>query len=146
MRYLLFSLIVLVMISCSRKSDDFQYPAPVQGIEGKWELFSSTSVWGNPTKSMDSDLPWQESYIFKNDSTFMKIRNQDGRINEVFGRYFEEQRNSEGLFFRLEYESDNDIIHSCSGLTEFIELKTKYLSNSSWAPCDGPILDYVFVD
>ncbi len=139
MRSYIFPVLLSMLFSCSKNEH-------VEGqIQGKWQLVKIRSVWTNTTTE-GSDLDRQEFYVFRNDFTFLKSRQLNGEIIEMSGVYSWKTYSDGQKYLSLTFEEDSDIIYSCQGDTEALQLAGSTLSNNSWAPCDGPILEYRKVD
>lgn len=132
-------LIVLAIIfsSCSSKDD-----VATIDHEGKWQLTEMNGSIPN-SKTMGSEMEWQEFYLLNADGTFKKSRERDGVITEVNGTYSLVDSSNENLL-EFVYETGNNIIGTCNPdiLKEVMHFQSENIFSSTWQQCDGPGLKY----
>ncbi len=142
MRILLFGLLIIFnIVSCSKDYNfaSDQYPQ-------KWQLIEMSGSIANVPPTGGSDMAWQEYYLLKSDSTFMKVRETDNVVKEEAGT-FTFINLSDGKYLELIYTSDNDLIGNCtSEPKELLKLNSENKLIGTWWACDGPGLVYERVD
>ncbi|MBT1708386.1 hypothetical protein KK062_09130 [Fulvivirgaceae bacterium PWU5] len=104
-------------------------------------LVKMASSWTGD-QSTDDDLPWQETILLWNDSSFLKRRTYADSVSEAVGRYAYVTLDNR-QYVELTYTPGEDNIRASCSPTEFIEVKSStQFENTEWQACDGPILDY----
>ncbi len=128
---------LMVLFSCSKEQQDSQ-----TCNQEKWRL---TEMRGNIPNSITtgSDMEWQEYYILNSDGTFIKSRERNGVVTEVFGTYKFIDSLDRNLI-ELVHQSDNELIGNCysNSLKEEMYFQSDNIFFSSWEGCDGPGLKY----
>jgi hypothetical protein len=137
-----FSLLSIgLLFSCS-KEDQKELTAIDQQ---KWQLVKMIGSMTN-SETTGKDMVWQEYYIFNTDSTFIKSRKQNDKVNEAKGTYSIRKTAAENHIV-LTYNSGYELMASCySGLSKenlFIVTSDKMIG--TWNHCDGPGLEYQLV-
>jgi len=135
-KILLFIFPVLALCRCQ---DDAKTDAC--GVE--LTLTEMTSAWMAGDQKPNTELPYQESIVLYNDSTFVKTRILDGTTTEARGAYSAVTYDSRP-YVNLVYDNGkNDLRTSCSIEGELIEIiSPTQFKNTSWMACDGPALVY----
>ena len=125
---------VWILSSCTREFDLDKFPQ-------KWQLTSMFGQTPNSTTS-GSDMEWQESYLLNSDGTFTKSRIRNGVLTEASGTFVFKDL-TDGKYLELSYESNSDIIGSCtSGQKETLWVRSEIKMSGTWSYCDGPGLEY----
>ncbi|MBF9239815.1 hypothetical protein I2I05_20645 [Hymenobacter sp. BT683] len=90
-----------------------------------------------------AELPWQETYVFRADGTFLKTRRHGAERAEARGT-FAVQAGPDGRYAVLAYEAASPLIGSCAAnaLTETLAFQADGTLASTWQVCDGPGLAY----
>jgi hypothetical protein len=134
---LVFFLLLATLVSCQKEE-----MAAVEPYPQTWQLVKLTGEMPSYVKT-GTDLPWQETYVFRADSTFTKTRRQGDQATEASGT-FALQDFSDGQYVVLTYDTMSSIIGSCTTveLKENLALKADDTLVSTWRACDGPGLEY----
>lgn len=143
MKYFL-SLLVLCLSfhSCSVDSsvpDDYDH-------QGKWDLVRSRSNVAHEKYVEESEI--SESYIFRHNGTFLKMRIQRNLEESVGGTYklVKSQWTGAGeplLFMELKFEAASPLISNCTPEpVEHLILTSKYILENTWMACDGSQMEY----
>lgn len=141
MKYSIPILLIFVCLSCQTNAlEEEQGLFKLQNAPQKWELISITSSWTNETTTVD-DLDWNEFYILRPDSTFLKSRETDGNTIEATGT-FTNVDSSDRPYLELLFETGGELRASCSQGKELLSYKRNTLINGSWVACDGPRMVY----
>jgi hypothetical protein len=144
-KFLLFSLVLAAAVACQHEEPSPEAkanPGPAADYPQTWQLVQLTGSIPGYVKT-GADLPWQETYVFHADSTFLKTRRQGSQRVEARGT-FSLQRFPDGRYAVLTYAAASSIIGSCtaSRLKETLALKSDNTLVSTWQACDGPGLEY----
>ncbi len=124
--------LVLLLFSCNKSTGGQQYET--------WKLIEMTGQTVDSKKN-GVEMEWQESYLLEPNGRFIKKRDRNGVLNEVYGSY-ETQELSDGKYLMLTHDKHNSLIGNCdSGLTEVLKYDKNRLSGNWWM-CDGPGLLY----
>lgn len=133
-----FFALMFFLTSCSEEKVS---TVPDEPFAGNWRLIEIGGTIPNSLTSGD-DMEWQESYSFFSHGSFTKSSERNGLTTEIEGTY-EVLEGSEGAGVKLTYDSESEIIGSCSGnLTETLHLESVGRLISDWRACDGPFLLY----
>jgi hypothetical protein len=125
---------VWILNSCTKEPDLDKFPQI-------WQLTSMSGQTSNSSTS-GSDMEWQESYLLNSDGTFTKSRERNGVIIEASGSFVFKDL-TDGKYLELTYESNSDIIGSCTpGLKETLLVRSGKKMSGTWSYCDGPGLEY----
>jgi hypothetical protein len=139
MKNLLAPVLVLLSLSACQKEDlveaeDNAYPQT-------WQLVQMTGNFPAFTKT-GADLPWQETYVFRSDSTFTKTRQQGAQLEETRGT-FSVRDNAPGMSLVLTYPADTDLLTNCSATPqEYLRFQGNEVLIGSSEACDGPRFEY----
>lgn len=137
-KYVLFSMTIGILLSCSNDDDDLNLESE---IIGNWELIEMTGSTPN-SETVGDEMEWQETYYLNDDETFLKSRDRDGVITQASGTY-DFINNSKGPLLELTFDSESEIIGSCTSNTkETMSIQSGTIFLSSWKNCDGPGLRY----
>lgn len=132
----------LSLHSCSVDSsvpDDYNH-------QGKWDLVRTRSNMANEEYNEHPSI--SESYIFKNNGTFEKIRRQGISEEIAEGTYKLVQRPWTGageplLFLDLKFNSESPLIANCSiEPVEHLIITSEFLLTNTWIMCDGFTMEY----
>lgn len=140
-KLLLFLLAPIVLFSCKEDTD------PVQTLVGDWELVAQTNSWNGTTK-VGAEMSYQQTYKFRSDGTFTKIKKMDGQTLEAKGDYTTEPvggtaSTSERLRVSLNFAEGDEIAGDCYGPNfENLVLRQNSQLTNTWSQCDGPGLTY----
>jgi hypothetical protein len=104
MKNLLVPVLVLLSLSACQKEDLVE--AKGNAYPQTWQLVQMTGNFPAFTKT-GADLPWQESYVFRSDSTFTKTRQQGAQHEEASGT-FSVRDNAPGTSLVLTYPIDTN--------------------------------------
>jgi len=133
---LLGALLLCILFSC-KKEDGFDFAQYPQ----KWQLVKMTGQIPN-SETTGANMAWQEFYLLRADSTFIKSRERNGQVTEASGSYTTVTL-ADGKYLNLAYETDNSIIGNCTPEpTEELAFISQDKLISSWQACDGPGLEY----
>ena len=128
---------LFVFNSCTKDT----VPTDSSGYYGKWTLVKMSGTIAN-SETTGAAMAWQEFYLFNNNGTFTKSRDQNGFKTTVSGIYTATNR-TDGIYFELIYPKDSELIGSCYGnLKEELYLTANNTLSSTWKNCDGPGLEY----
>lgn len=141
-----FIVLVTILFSCSKEADELiefesdEYPQ-------KWELVRITgqlvgSVWTG------GDMQWQEYYLLKSDSTFLRWRVEGDQEFEEEGTFSVKETEFEELMMILTYDNANDLVGSCYGskTKETLDITSNTKMQNTWNACDGPGWEYKRVE
>jgi hypothetical protein len=112
----------------------------------KWELVKMTGSMINSVTT-GQDMDWQEYYIFNADSTFIKSRQRDGKVQEATGTYsYSNKPNEQSII--ITYRSGLNLRASCQSdpSEERLIIISPRKLIGTWNPCDGPGLEYQLVE
>ncbi|SNR55852.1 hypothetical protein SAMN04488009_2406 [Maribacter sedimenticola] len=143
-KFAAFTLVLLLLISCSSEDDFGLESTQFVFSEQKWELVKMTESWAN-TETTGSDMAWQEYYIFTPEGTFLKSRTVD-EVNTIAEGTFEvmEFEDDDAHYLELTFTTGNGLAANCTGDDkELLMYRTSSMISSLWMACDGPGLDYV---
>ncbi|MEO8254294.1 MAG: lipocalin family protein [Flavobacterium sp.] len=132
---------IAILFSCNKNNADSNLKT---GIIGNWKLTEMTGNIANAKPAKASEMPWQETYQFNDNSTFQKTRDRDGITTKASGTY-KLTNDSNIISVELNFDNESEIIGSCSSKTkEYMSFQSEklILSNDSWSACDGPGLKY----
>ncbi|SHF56066.1 hypothetical protein SAMN05444483_101594 [Salegentibacter echinorum] len=149
-------LLSFIVLSCS--SDDENEPQEkdmnldlvLKELPQEWKLVKMTGSFSGSETTGD-DMGWQESYIFKSDSTFTKTRLRNGKKLTATGTFVigtEYKNTTAQKSLKLTFDKESSIIGSCSNEPlEYLYYKNdENLLLSNWWACDGPGLFYKKVE
>jgi hypothetical protein len=137
MKNLLAPVLVLLSLSACQKEDLVE--AEGNAYPQTWQLVQMT---GNFPAFTGADLPWQETYIFRSDSTFTKTRQKGAQLEEASGT-FSVRDNAPGTSLVLTYPADTDLLTNCSAVPqEYLQLQGNEVLIGSREACDGPRFEY----
>ncbi|WP_298417297.1 lipoprotein [uncultured Kordia sp.] len=136
MKKIILLLLTIVLVSSCNSDDD----TISNEVFGNWIL---TSMHGSIPNSLvtGAAMEWQESYLLNTDGSFVKVRQRDGVTTEATGT-FVISITQDGRTLTLTFDTDNDIIASCSYLVEYMVFQSESSFNSTWEICDGAGLTY----
>ena len=140
-----FVLVIFLCLSCinpqTMKEDSKKPETTTPSTVEKWQLIKMS---GNMVHSERTgvDMAWQEYYLLNPDGTFIKSRDQIGKMSEASGTYrfvtLSKQR-----YLELNYANSHPLIGNCTGdLKEFLMIKSDNKMIGTWNICDGPGLEY----
>ena len=133
----IFMAFLFVFSSCSKDTEIVDNT----GYYGKWTLVKMSGSMAN-SETAGAAMEWQEFYLFNNNGTFTKSRDQNGFKTTVSGIYTTTIR-TDGIYFELVYPNVSELIGSCYGnLKEELYLTGSNTLSSTWKNCDGPRLEY----
>jgi hypothetical protein len=139
MKNLLAPVLVLLSLSACQKEDLVE--AEGNAYPQTWQLVQMTGNVPGFTKT-GADLPWQETYVFRSDSTFTKTRQKDNQRLEASGT-FSVRDNAPGTSLALIYPVDSDLLNNCSAAPqEFLLFQGNEVLIGSSQACDGPRFEY----
>jgi hypothetical protein len=139
MKNLLAPFLILLSLSACQKEDLVE--AKVNAYPQTWQLVQMTGNFPVFTKT-GADLPWQETYVFRSDSTFTKTRQQGNQLGEASGT-FSVRDDAAGQTLTLTYPADSDLLTNCSAVPkEMLLLKADDVLIGSSEACDGPRFEY----
>jgi len=139
MKKLLVSFLFLLSLSACQKEELLE--AEGSTSPQTWQLVQMSGNFPVFTKT-GADLPWQETYVFRSDSTFTKTRKKGDQLAEASGT-FSARNNAEGHGLTLTYPVDSELLNNCSAApTEYLLLQASDVLIGSSAACDGPRLEY----
>lgn len=131
-------ILMLSLISCS--GDDAN-PSLALDYYGKWQLIEMSGSTINSVTT-ESEMDWQESYVFNTNRTFVKTRIKDNTTTTASGT-FSVVKTSDETHFELTYSKSSTLVGSCYGnLKEDLFINSNNLLVSTWQNCDGPGLVY----
>jgi len=141
---IVFIALIAISFSCSTEDeieeinefDSSKYPQ-------KWELVRITGQKVGSERTGE-DMQWQEFYLLKSDSTFLRWREDDSVKSEEFGNFSFKENQFEELMMILTYDRPNDLVGSCYGskTEEVLWVKSNDKMQNTWNACDGPGLEY----
>ncbi|QKG59271.1 hypothetical protein GKZ68_21570 (plasmid) [Hymenobacter sp. BRD128] len=136
---LLLSLCLAPVIACQKEGPT---PAPAAPYPQTWQLVKLTGQVPGYVRT-GADLPWQETYVFRADSTFTKTR-QQGPTVAAAGGTFLLQTLSDGQYAFLTYSVANGLVGACTANArqETLVIKADGTLVNTWQACDGPGLEY----
>ncbi|MCE2994273.1 MAG: hypothetical protein ACK5RG_07995 [Cyclobacteriaceae bacterium] len=136
----LISLLVAALASCTKESPLSEKPKElVTTSQQKWVLVKMTGAWGLGSTT-GSAMQWQEYYVFNNDGTFSRYRQQDNATKTATGT-FTTVSESDQQFMELTYTSGDELKTSCYP-KERLQSVSAELLQGTWGHCDGPTLEY----
>jgi hypothetical protein len=141
--YILVSLLSIGLLSSCSKEDQRELKTTDQQ---KWQLVKMLGSMTN-SETTGKEMAWQEYIVFNADSTFLKSREQNGKVKEARGTYSISTKASE-KYFVLKYNSGYELMASCySGLAkEDLLIISPNRIIGTWNICDGPGLEYQLVE
>ncbi|MFV5696406.1 hypothetical protein ACM55G_13330 [Flavobacterium sp. LB3P122] len=87
-------------------------------------------------------MEWHEFYMFNTNGTFTKSRDR-GAIKTTISGTFIATTHSDGIYLKLTYPNDSEIIGNCYGnLKEVLYVAENNTLSNTWKSCDGPGLEY----
>ena len=139
MKNLLAPVLVLLSLSACQKEDLVE--AEGSAFPQTWQLVKMTGNFPDFTKT-GADLPWQETYVFRSDSTFTKTRQKGAQLEEARGTFLVRD-NAPGTSLVLTYPTDTNFLNNCSAVPQesLLFQGDEVLIGSSEA-CDGPRSEY----
>ncbi len=135
-------LFVLVagLASCSNESPLSEKSKELNASsQQKWVLVKMTGAWGLGSTT-GSAMQWQEYYVFNNDGTFSRYRQQDNATKTATGT-FTTVTESNQQFLELTYSSGDELKTSCYP-KERLQTVSAEILQGTWGHCDGPTLEY----
>ena len=133
--------ILIALLSVFNSCTKDAVPTDSSGYYGKWTLVKMSGSIAN-SETTGAAMEWQEFYLFNNNGTFTKSRDQNGFKTTASGTYTAANR-TDGIYFELIYPKDSELIGSCYGnLKEELYLSGNNTLSSTWKNCDGPGLEY----
>lgn len=133
---------LVVFSSCTKDTEEATITADYYG---KWTLVKMSGSRINSVTT-GTEMEWQESYWFKNDGTFEKLRIRNTVETKAVGTYTRIDR-QDGKYLELVYANNSEIIGSCYGnLKEELYFAADATLSSTWNACDGPGLEYQKTD
>ncbi|MBF9239280.1 hypothetical protein I2I05_17950 [Hymenobacter sp. BT683] len=141
----LFFLGLAAAVAC-RKASPAPEAAPAAAYPQTWQLVEMTGQLVGSRRT-GADLPWQETYVFRADGTFLKTRRHGAQRTEARGT-FAVQDLPDGRYAVLVYAAASPLIGSCTAtaLTETLAFQADGTLASTWQACDGPGLAYQHVN
>jgi hypothetical protein len=136
---LLLFLLPITLGSCQEEEGGATQATPYPQT---WQLVKFTASWTNMV-STGAALPWQETYVFRADSTFTKTRTQNGQLANASGT-FSMRTAAAGQYTILTYNAANTLLGTCTPreLQEHLLIKASDTLVNTWQACDGPRLEY----
>jgi hypothetical protein len=136
----LLSLLVAALASCTMESPLSEKPKELTTTsQQKWVLVKMTGAWGLGSTT-GSAMQWQEYFVFNNDGTFTKNRQQDNVTKSATGTYATVTESGEQSI-ELTYTSGDDLKASCYPKERLLNVSAELLKGT-WGHCDGPTLEY----
>jgi hypothetical protein len=146
-RVLVLFLALLSLAACQK--EDAAEPT-VSAYPQTWQLVKSTSSWTRTVRT-GSALHWQETYVFRADSTFTKTRQSGDQTTEASGTfsvrtYPDLPYYPDGQYALLTYSQPSSLLGICSAnLKQHLTLSAKDTIRGDERACDGPLLEYTRV-
>ena len=114
-----------------------------------WKLFKITCIDSETCNTEEEEMPFQDTYTFREDKTFLKVRVKEEDSIRIEGTFKVYPTDFDTHAFNLTYEGapapeDIEIISSCTSRKEYLyitEADHEILKNKVSA-CDGPDLYY----
>jgi hypothetical protein len=143
MKQVLVLFLALLSLAACQKEDAAE--PTVSAYPQTWQLVKSTSSWTKTVRT-GSALPWQETYVFRADSTFTKTRQSGDHTTEASGT-FSVRTYPAGQYALLTYSQASSLISSCTSrsLKEPLALRANDTLRGEWEGCDGLRLEYTRV-
>ena len=138
--------ILLVLFSGCNDDDDSQEPFDIKSFPQTWVLDQMTIGLSGQVLT-ENELPYQETIALQNDKRFVKTRDSEGTITVGEGS-FSFITSEAGIVLNMIYDSDTNLISSCSGeknIERFNVSSSSSISGGS-SPCDGPALFYIRIE
>ncbi len=133
-------LLVFGLASCSNELSLIEMTKELDASsQQKWVLVKMTGGFGIGSTT-GSAMQWQEYYIFNNDGTFSRYRQQDNATKSANGT-FTTVTESDQQFLELTYSSGDELKTSCYP-KERLHSVSAYRLQGTWGHCDGPTLEY----
>ena len=133
---ILFCLISLCLTACIDDVDNAGERFPQQ-----WQLVRMSNA-GSHSEKTGGRMDYQEFYLLKEDSTFLKSRLDDGIKTSATGTYSVEETEEQTLLI-FTYAAPSEIIGTCGPeLQETLVVLGENLLLGTWWACDGPGLEY----
>ncbi len=117
-----------------------------------WKLFKMTCHTSETCETTGEDMFYQDTYIFSEDMTVLKVRIKDNDTLKIEGVFNVTGTEFETYAFNIDYEGeatpeDIDIISGCYSRKEylFITEQDEEVLKNDWDACDGPGLFYTQV-
>ncbi|MFY8037568.1 MAG: hypothetical protein ACOVMQ_10405 [Cyclobacteriaceae bacterium] len=134
------TLLVTGLASCSKESPlSEQSKALATTSQQKWVLVKMSGGFGIGATT-GSAMQWQEYYVFNNDGTFSRNRQQDNATKSATGT-FTTVTESDQQFLELTYTGGDDLKTSCYPKERLLNVSADLLKGT-WGHCDGPTLEY----
>jgi hypothetical protein len=143
MKTLAISLLLFIgcLLSCTKE----EVKKEPNGYPQKWELVKMTGSMIN-IETTGAEMSWQEFYVFHEDGTFIKSREQEGNVLEASGTYSYSNKPDE-QFILITYQTGLNLKASCLAdpSQERLNIISPEKLVGTWNICDGPILEYKLV-
>ncbi|MBC7000394.1 hypothetical protein [Cytophaga sp. FL35] len=142
MRFYTALFVLLYLNSCTNENLNTLESDFIETLPQEWEL-SSMTLGMQPGNVSGEDLPYQETLVLKENNSFLKTRLTSDKTITGEGT-FSIKEDTPGTILVLEYDSETDLIESCTGekLIEKFLVKDSNLLTGGSAACDGPGLLY----
>jgi len=128
------------LMSCSKDSPLSENSKELAtNSQQKWVLVKMSGGFGIGATT-GSAMQWQEYYVFKNDGTFSRYRQQDNATKVATGT-FTTVTESDQQFMELTYTGGDDLKTSCYPKERLLNVSAELLKGT-WGHCDGPTLEY----
>ncbi|WP_124980423.1 hypothetical protein [Nonlabens xiamenensis] len=135
LRYL-FILVLIFANSCGSQGADTDTSS--KAVPGIYTL--NEIIGGRAGGELKGDkLPFEETYKFRSDGTFIRLRKDQGQSIELTGTYELKSYASE-QHIELSYDQNSDIVGNCSGKEkwESFYINEQNALQNNWMACDGP--------
>ncbi|SFQ57862.1 hypothetical protein [Hymenobacter arizonensis] len=141
--FLLFPLVLAAAVACHQEGPAPAAPeAAAAPYPQTWRLVKLTG--SIPGAKTGANLPFQETVLFRADSTFLKTRLQGDQYTEARGT-FSRQNGADGRrYVLLAYAVAGPLVRSCvaNASTEGLAFEGNETLISSTQACDGARLEY----
>lgn len=142
LKFLFIALVILS--SCSSGKEETlkvaDFSADDFPMEYELTIYSTMLVGSQVT---GDDLPYREKFVFREDQTFTKTRTENGQTYRAEGNYNLASIGEED-YFRLTYDSANELVENCSGAddTENLIIDSPSKIRGTANACDYPSKTY----
>jgi hypothetical protein len=138
MKKLRLVVLVIAFFSCKKEEEEQLHDFLV----GEWALVESTIPF-DQTVYTGELLPFDESYIFREDGSFDKRRIEEGALTVATGSFRIEEagNNQAGIRFNvfLDFGTGIELVGDCThGNTETLVVLASNKLENTWHYCDGP--------
>jgi hypothetical protein len=130
-----------IFASCTQCTDDDVAKSQKKQCDERWQLTSISGSIANVPPLNADELPWQEWYVFNDDNSFTRTR-QEKKSSRVEAGTYEVKTLTDGIYFELTYENDNDLIGNCTADNREVLRENNGKLVNTWMACDGSGLTY----